>query len=216
LIVAEHAVEVSRLKVDRIESQLSKLKDSDQAEDLEYELRLAELALDQARKLLEQKHRWIAAQRNSDVVNIRYLEKSVALAESEFLLMIETLKKAPGSVATAEGRRQQLEIQKAKLRLEQAEADLDVFEVENRTSRNSGTPLQRIEDSRSFRKPVIDEPQPVSRNRAVDDSIDGDFLDEPGIALPETSVPTESLKPSSPPETPTVVPEPDSNPVRSS
>lgn len=213
LLMAENAVETATVKVDRATSRLARMKDSDQEEDLEYELRLEELALDQARKLLEQKHRWIAAQRNSHVVNIRYLEKSLELAKSEYELMIETLKKVPGSIPTSEVRRQELQIQKAELRLKQAEADLDVFEVENRTSRTPETKSRTYQNAPAAS--VISEPQPTSRNRTVDDSVDKDVAVEPGTPFRDTIVPTESTKPLSPPETPTPEPEATPNPVRS-
>ena len=208
LIVAEHEVEVSSLKVDRIRSRLSKLKDSDQADELGYELQLATLELDQATKLLEQKHRWIKAQRNSQEVNIRYMEKSLALAKSEYDLMIETLKKSPGALPIAELRRQELEIQKTELRLEQAEADLDVFEVGNRTMQNAGSPFRSPEDLPAAKNSLVARPRPVPRDTAIDDSYGKDVAVEPEIALPETIVPTESLNPLSSPETPSVVPEP--------
>lgn len=216
LIVAENSVETAAVNVERVRSRLSRMKDSDQAEDLAYELQLAELALDQASKLLEQKHRWIAAQRNSRVVNIRYLEKSLELAKSEYELMIETLKKVPGSVPTSEVRRQELEIQRAELRLEQAEADLNVFEVENRTSRTPETKSRTYQDAPALGTPEVATPRPKSRSRAVDDAIDKDVAVEPGISLPETTVPTESIKPSSPPETPSPEPETTPNPVKNS
>ena len=138
LIVAENTVETAGVKVDQVKSRLSKIKNPDQAEHLEYELQLAELALDQARKLLDQKHRWIEAQRNSLRVNIQYLEKSLEAAKAEYEIMIQANKKVPGTVPEVELRRTSLEIEKAELRLKQAVADLAVFEVENRTSRTSG------------------------------------------------------------------------------
>jgi hypothetical protein len=217
LIVAENSVETASVKVEQVESRLSRLKGSDQDEDLEYELRLAMLALDQAKKLLEQKRRWIEAQRNSLKVNIRYLEKNLEAAKAEHEHRRDVIEKVTGVVPRID-RRSKLEIEKAELRLKQAAADMAVFEVENRTSRNSETPLRSYRDAPAIEpeRPVIAKPQPTSRNRTVNDSTNGDFLGEPDIALPETSVPTESPKPLSPPEAPTVVPEPDSNPVRSS
>jgi len=207
LIVAEHSVDTASVKVDRVKSRLSRMKGSDQEEDLEYELRLAELALDQARKLLEQKHRWIEAQRNSHVVNIRYVEKSLELAKTEYELMAETLKKVTGSVPTSELRRQELEIQKAELRLEQAESQLDVFEVKNRTSRNSGTtrPTHQVPAlgvPAAKNKPALAEPRLDSGNGVSRDSVNKVPSIEPGATLPEANVPLPTLKPSTPVETP--------------
>ena len=200
LIVAENSVETAVVNVERVKSRLSRTKDSGQANDLEYELQLAELALDQARKLLEQKHRWIGAQRNSQEVNIRYLEKSLELAKSEYELTIETLKKVPGSVPTSEVGRQELEIQKAELRLEQAEADLNVFEVENRTSLTPETKSRTYQDTPALGTPEVPTPRPNSSNRAVDAAAEKDVAIEPEISLPETTVPTDLTKPSSSPE----------------
>jgi hypothetical protein len=202
LIVAEHAVEVSSLKVDRIKSRLSKSMESDQEEDLKYELQLAMLESDQAKRLLEQKRRWIGVQRKSLEVNIRYLEKSVALARSEYELMIETLKNVPGSVPVSEVRRQELEIQKAELRLEQAESDLDVFEVENRTSRTSGTTRSTPGVPAAKNKPAEAEPRFGPGTGASRDLINKGTPIEPGITLPEANLPTPSAKPLTPVETP--------------
>jgi hypothetical protein len=212
LIVAEHAVEVSSLKVDRIKSRLSKSMESDQEEDLQYELQLATLESDQAKQLLEQKRRWVEAQWNSLKVNIRYLEKNLEAAKAEHEHRRDVIEKVTGVVPGID-RRSTLEIEKAELRLKQAAADLAVFEVENRTSRNSETPLRSYQDAPAIGTPEVTTPQPTSRSSEVDDSIDKDAAVEPGISFPETIVPTESLKPSSSAETPSAVPEPTPTPV---
>lgn len=201
LIVAENTVATATVKVAQIKKRLSRMKGSDQEEDLEYELRLAELALDQARKLLEQKHRWIVAQRNSHAVNIRYLEKSLELAKTEYEVMAETFKKVTGTVPTSELRRQELEIQKAELRLEQAEADLDVFEVENRKSRTSviSQPTRQVPTlgvPAAKNKPALPETRLDSGNGMSRDSVNKVPSIEPGVPLPEANVPL----PSSPDE----------------
>lgn len=204
LIVAENTVATATVKVDQIKKRLSRMKGSDQEEDLEYELRLAELASGQARRVLEQKHRWIGAQRNSHAVNIRFLEKSLELAKTEYELMVETLKKATGSVPTSELRRQELEIQKAELRLEQAVADLDVFEVENRSSGTSGTTRPSPGVPAAKNKPAVTEPG-IDSSRG---SIDGGPPIEPEVTPREANVPTPSPDPVTPVEKPSSPDEP--------
>lgn len=209
LIVAENVVEISSLKVERIQSRLKKVKDAEQAEELKYELRLATLALDQARKLLEQKQRWIEAQRNSMKVNIRLMEKNLEVMETEYKLILDASRKVPGSVSDSEVRRHALEVGKAELQLQQAVADLKVFEVENQSSRTSQTKPLTYQNPPSVTKPILAEPDSsfgISESR---DSIKKVVPTETESTTTGTDEPETILQPSDnlgEPETPTLEP----------
>jgi hypothetical protein len=179
LIIAENVVEISSLKVERIQSRLAKVKNPEQTEELGYELRLAKLALDQARKLLAQKHRWIEAQRNSLKVNIKLLEKNLEVMETEYLLIVAANKKVPGSVSESEVMRHILETDKAELRLQQAVADLKVFEVENQSSRKPETTTLTNRKPPTTNKPVLPESEPDSGFRKSTRPPDSVFPAEP-------------------------------------
>ncbi len=179
LIIAENVVEISSLKVERIQSRLAKVKTPEQTEELGYELRLAKLALDQARKLLAQKNRWIEAQRNSLRVNIQLLEKNLEVLKNEYKIFIDVNNRVPGSVPESEVRQHILEIEKAELRLQQAVADLKVFEVENRSLREPEiTPLTTRKPP-TTNKPAFPELEPDSGFRKSTRPTDSLFPPEP-------------------------------------
>lgn len=195
LIVAENTVEIASLNVERIQSRLKRVKTAEQAEDLNYELRLSTLELDQARKLLDQKLRWIEAQRNSLKVNIQLLEKNLEVLKNEYELFTVANKKVPGTVPTIEIEQQILEIEKAELRLKQAHADLEVFEVENRSSRKLKTTWSRRQNQPARKSGLVPEPDSVLEIIESDDGKKptgsssvkppSDDRDEPEREIPE-------------------------------
>lgn len=184
LIIAENDVEISSLKVERIQSRLAKVKSPDQVEALDYELLLAKLSLDQARKLLAQKNRWIEAQRNSLRVNIKLLEKNLEVVETEYLLIVAANKKVPGSVSESEVMRHILETDKAELRLQQAVADLKVFEVENQSSQKSEIVPLTTRKTPTTNKSVFPELEPDSKFRKSPRPTDSVFPAEPESKVP--------------------------------
>ncbi len=198
LMTAENTVETASLKVEQIRSRLERMRGSALEEDLDYELRLAKLELDQATRLVSQRKLLIEARRKSLEVNIQYLNANLEAAEAEYQQMSDAIEKAPGVVPEVEFWRAELEVRKAGLRLKQAVADLNVFDVESRTlksfkSERNTRPTQTYNDS-----PPLTEPQNNSRGRTKLESVNEEFPLETApqngsIAEPETRLePTDS------------------------
>lgn len=200
LIEAEHAIEVAKLKVQKLDSRLEQLKESSAREDALYDLRLAELELEQSKRLLDQKRRLIDTQRQSLNVNIRYLEKNLEAAKAEYEQMLEVIENLPGTVSATEVRKQALEVQKAELHLQQAISDLAVFDIQNQSSGTSRTTPPPVPEPQSEAQPVV--PEPASEIEVDDGPISESVAPEVDRLLPasdQPATPSEILNPSETP-----------------
>jgi len=170
LIAAEYAVTGAQLRV----LHAAKMKNSEanlqtmERHALDYEL--AVLELERAERLHEELLRHIEASRDSLRLEIRYRQASVELAAAEYQQGVEVNKRLRGTVPEHELRTLQLVLEKAKLSLEQANAELRMLGTQTNGIGKSRSGARKIkpETKVQFEPPAESDLLPVP-SKQIDD-----------------------------------------------